>query len=138
MTKVLIDSDVLLDLYFDRRPHSEYAERLLNVCERGKVQGFVTPVICSNLYYLLCKADSRQKVLQQLTNLLSFITVVGMDHNTVIRALGSEFKDFEGALQHEAAFATGEISVIITRNVKDYRHSALAIQTPEQFLKAMR
>jgi len=137
MTSVLVDSDVLLDLYFDRRPHSEYAERLLTACERGEVQGFVTPVICSNLYYLLCRANPREKVLHQLAQLLRFIQVIGMNHDTVTRAIGSDFKDFEDALQHEAAVAASNISVIITRNVKDYRHSTIAVQTPEQFLKSL-
>lgn len=39
MRKVLIDSDVLLDFFFDREPFSEHAAYLLTQCELNKLTG---------------------------------------------------------------------------------------------------
>ena len=50
MIRVLIDTDVVLDFFFDRRPFSEYAARIFSLCELKQLEGFVTPVICSNAY----------------------------------------------------------------------------------------
>ena len=55
--------------------------------------------------------------------------------NSIIVALNSDFKDFEDALQNYAAEINGEISLIITRNTKDYKKSELGVMSPEDFLK---
>jgi hypothetical protein len=58
-----------------------------------------------------------------------------MDNNVVFRALNSDFKDFEDALQNYSAELNKEIDIIITRNIKDFKYSKLAVMTPDQFLK---
>ena len=58
-----------------------------------------------------------------------------MDKSTIEKALNSDFKDFEDALQNFAAENYGEIEAIITRNVKDYKRSEIGILTPESFVK---
>ena len=58
-----------------------------------------------------------------------------MDNNVVLRALNSDFKDFEDALQNYSDELNKEIDIIITRNIKDFKYSKLAVMTPDQFLK---
>jgi len=58
-----------------------------------------------------------------------------MDKNAIVQALSSDFKDFEYALQNYSTELNKEIDIIITRNVKDYKNSNLAIMTPESYLK---
>ena len=58
-----------------------------------------------------------------------------MDNNVVFRALNSDFKDFEYALQNYSAELNKEIDIIITRNIKDFKYSKLAVMKPDQFLK---
>lgn len=135
MTNILIDSDVILDMFFDRKPHSQYAEAILSACASGEIQGFVTHVMMSNIYYLLRKANSHTQVIAQLRILTDIVQVLPMSHNSVLSAVHSTFKDFEDALQYEAALAHGEISIIITRNVRDYARGTLIVQTPEQFIR---
>ncbi len=50
MDKVLIDSDVILDSLFDRKPFAEYSTAILSLCESGTIKGFLTPLIYSNVY----------------------------------------------------------------------------------------
>ena len=49
--------------------------------------------------------------------------------------INSDFKDFEDALQNYSAELNKEIDIIITRNIKDFKYSKLAVMTPDQFLK---
>ena len=135
MDKVLIDTDIILDFFFDREPYSEHATQLLSLCESGKIQGFVTPVICSNTYYLLRQTARHEKVIEKLSQLMTFMDVLLMDRDIVIQALSSGFKDFEDALQNFSATNDGTIEVIITRNVKDFKQSEIGVLTPENFLK---
>lgn len=135
MKKVLIDTDVILDFFFDREPFSENAAQILALCEKKVIAGFVTPVIISNVYYLLSQKAKQEKVIEKLKVLLSIIDVLVIDKTSILVALNSEFKDFEDALQNYAAELNGEINLIVTRNTKDYKKSELGVMNPEDLLK---
>ena len=135
MKRILIDTDVILDLFFDREPFSENAAKVLSLCEKKVIIGFVTPVIISNVYYLLSQKAKQEKVIEKLKLLLSILEVLVIDKNTIMVALNSEFKDFEDALQNYSAELNGEIDIIITRNTKDYKKSQIGIMSPDNFLK---
>ena len=137
MNKVLIDSDVILDFFFDRKPFSDQASQIFSLCETRKINGYITPVICSNTYYLLRQIARHEKVIEKLRQLMTIMDIVSMDRETVMQALNSEFKDFEDALQNYAANRSGFIDVILTRNVKDYAKSEIGVLTPENYIKTL-
>jgi predicted nucleic acid-binding protein len=135
MKRILIDTDVILDFFFDRKPYSDFAAKIFSLCESNEIQGFVTPVIYSNVYYLLRQTSSHKKVIEKMTQLLSITDVLLMDSAVVHCALTSGFKDFEDALQNFSAINDGTIESIITRNIKDFKQSDIGVLTPENFLK---
>ncbi|WP_339709863.1 PIN domain-containing protein [uncultured Kriegella sp.] len=137
MDNVLIDTDVLLDFFFDREPFSDHASQVLNRCETGQIHGFTTPVIISNVYYLLSKIGKHDMVIEKIKQLLTIIDITAVDKSVVLNALNSKFKDFEDALQNFAAVENGKIKIILTRNIKDFKKSDLAIMTPETYLKGI-
>ena len=135
MNKVLIDTDVILDFFFDRKPFSEHAAKIFSLCELKMIQGYVTPVIYSNVYYLLRQTAKHEKVIEKLNQLLTITDVLIIDKEVLVQALNSKFKDFEDALQNFAAIKVKTIDTILTRNIKDYRNSELGVMTPEDYLK---
>ncbi|EPR68384.1 type II toxin-antitoxin system VapC family toxin [Cyclobacterium qasimii] len=135
MDNVLIDTDVLLDFFFDREPFAEFSAEILALCEEEKINGFTTPVIISNVYYLLRKIAKHEIVIEKLKQLLTIIDIVKMDKNVVLNSLNSDFKDFEDALQNFSAVQNKKISIILTRNIKDFKKSELAILSPEIYLQ---
>lgn len=134
MKKILVDTDVILDFFFDRKPFSENSTTILNLCENNIIEGYVTPVIISNIYYLLRRNAKHEKVIEKLKLLLTILNVLKMDKSTIEKALNSDFKDFEDALQNFSAVNFGEIEAIITRNIKDYKRSEIGVLTPESFV----
>lgn len=137
MQKLLIDTDVILDFFFDRKPYSDHASQLLSLCESERIMGYITPVICSNVYYILRQTAPHDKVIEKLKQLLMILNVLAMDKDVVLQALNSGFTDFEDALQNAAAIRAKHINAILTRNVKDYSKSELGIMTPEDYLKQL-
>ena len=135
MENLLIDTDVILDFFFDREPFSEFATDILNLCEENKIKGFTTPVIICNTYYLLRKTAKHDIVIEKIKQLLTIIDVLKIDKEVVLDSLNSNFKDFEDALQNYSAVKNGKISIVLTRNIKDYKRSELAIMTPETYLR---
>jgi predicted nucleic acid-binding protein len=138
MEKVLIDTDVILDFFFDRMPFSEESSQILSLCEKKEIQGYVTSIMVSNIYYLLRKTAKHEKVIDNLKLLLNIVDVTTTNKKVVLEALNSEFKDFEDALQNFSAQNDEKITIILTRNVKDYKTSNLSIMTPENYLKIIR
>ncbi len=136
MQKILIDTDVLLDFYFDRQPFSQDAAEILLRCEEKLIEGYVTPVIISNLYYILSKTAIHEKVLMQLSNLLEILQISQMPKEVILKAINSEFKDFEDALQNFSA-ENENINILVTRNIKDYKKSKLTIATPTVYLNTL-
>ena len=135
MQKVLIDTDVILDFFFDRKPFSDNAAQILALCESKEIKGYVTSVIISNVYYLLKQTATHEKVVENLIQLISITEVLTTDKAIINKALNSKFKDFEDALQNFTAELSGEVDLIITRNTKDFKNSSLGIMTPENYLK---
>lgn len=138
MDEVLIDTDVILDFLFDRKPFSEDAAQILSWCENSKIQGFVTSIVLSNIYYLLRKTAKQEKVIENLKMLLNIVDVITTNKDAVLDALHSQFKDFEDALQNFSAQNSNEIKVIITRNSKDYKTSNLAVMEPETYINLVK
>ena len=64
---------------------------------------------------------------------MSIINVLVVSKETILQAMNSSFKDFEDALQNYSAESDNIIDVI----VKDYKESALSVQTPDTFLKTI-
>ena len=134
MKSVLIDTDVLLDFYLDRKPFSDDSLQLLLKSEQKQFRAFITPVIVANTYYILRRHATHNFVVERLQILLNTITVLSMDQKQVLAALDSKFTDFEDALQYYSALNSNKIDAIITRNVKDFKKSALPVFSPAEFI----
>jgi len=138
MKKILLDTDIILDFFFDRKPWSDFAAEILSLCENDTLKGYITPISISNMYYILRKTAKHQKVIDNISKLIRIVDVVSIDKKIVREALESGFNDFEDALQNYSALSNANIDIIITRNIKDYKKSTLAVMTAESYLKAFR
>lgn len=135
MNRILIDTDVILDFFFDRQPFAENAAQIFSLCESKEIKGSITPVILSNVYSLLRQNAKHEKVIEKLKLLLSITEILIIDKEVILQALNSDFKDFVDALQNYSAEFDKEIDLIVTRNTKDFKHSLLAVMTPENYMK---
>lgn len=137
MKKIFIDSDIIVDFLTERKPFNQHSSKILSLCINKKLKGYITPVIVSNIYYVLRKDIDSKELKNKLKSLLSFLDVININKKTILTALNSDFKDFEDAFQNFSAIENSEIDVILTRNVKDYKTSTLSVYTPESFLKTL-
>ena len=137
MKRVLFDTDVLLDFLFDRKPFSDHTLKLLLACQDKKMIGFLTPVIFSNMYYILRQQASDVYVKEKLDVLLSILRVLPMSEQTVHLAINSSFKDMEDALQYFSALKNANVDAILTRNTKDFKKSAIPVFLPSEWIAVM-
>jgi predicted nucleic acid-binding protein len=131
MMRIFIDTDVILDLLLAREPFVPGATRLFLLIQDSKIEGFVSPLIFSNLFYVLRKKLSGPEALAALRKLRLLTHVLPIDEETIDLALASSFTDFEDAIQYYAALPQN-LDAIVTRNKEDYRPAKLPILTAEE------
>jgi predicted nucleic acid-binding protein len=134
---IFIDTDVVLDFLTGRQPFAMNAAVIFTLSVERKISTFISPLTFSNCYYVMRKVAKHEKIINKLTDLLEITDISSMNKQTIELALKSDFKDFEDALQNFSATHNDKIDVIITRNLKDYKHSKIAVMSPETFLKSL-
>ena len=134
MNNIFIDTDIILDLLTQRKPHYLFAARLFELIEDNKVVAFTSPIILANIYYISARLTSHKKALDNIRKLISFLKIITVDEQIMTLALNSNFKDFEDSIQYYAAKKHG-LSILVTRNKSDYKVSDMTICTAEEFIK---
>lgn len=135
MTDIFIDTDVIIDFLIDREPHSREAAIIFTLIEQKKLKGYVSSLTFSNLYYVLRKVESHNKVIVKLDTISRLFTILKVAQQTIKYAIASGFPDFEDSIQYNCALDYKKIDVLITRNIKDYKGSEIPVMTPADYLK---
>jgi len=100
--KIYFDVNVLLDLTLQRNNHTDI-ETIFKEVEKGSFKGFVCGATIHTISYFLIKKYSLDNAKQILLNLLSFISIVDAPKEEVCKALFTNFKDIEDAIQIQTA-----------------------------------
>ncbi len=133
--KIFIDSDVVIDFFTDREPHVNPASELFELNERGQVKLYISAVSINNIYYIVRKFLGNKKTFEVIETLTEIMEIVGTTKKEIIQALRNKFTDYEDSIQYSSALTIKDLDLIITRNIKDYKNSSLAVMTPLNFLK---
>jgi len=133
--KIFIDSDVVIDFFTDRKPHVNPASELFDLNEKGEIMLHLSAVSINNIYYIVRRYLGHKKTLEVVEELTDMTEIIGTTKKEIIQALKNNFKDFEDSIQYSSALTIDGIEAIITRNVKDYRNSKIAVMTPANYLK---
>jgi hypothetical protein len=135
--KVFIDSDVILDVALAREPFFSSSKMVLAMAENNVIVGNISSNCIANIYYILRKLGGDIKAREFISNIVKYISVITINHQSVLKALKSKFSDFEDALQYYSALEN-QCEYIITRNIEDYKNSKINILSPEEFAKMFR
>lgn len=134
-SKLFIDSDVVIDFFTDREPHVNPASELFDLNEKGEIVLHLSAVSINNIYYIVRRYLGHKKTIEVVEELCDMTAIIGTTRKEIIQALKNNFKDYEDSLQYSSALTIKGIEAIITRNVKDYRNSKIAVITPLNYLK---
>ncbi len=124
--RIFVDTDVILDLLLAREPFFGPAARLFQLLQERRVEGWTSPVILANLFYILRQAMPAPQALENLRKLRLLLGVATLDEGIVDRALASSFSDFGDALQNYTA-TRHDLPILVTRNKRDFKASELRI-----------
>jgi predicted nucleic acid-binding protein len=133
--KLFIDSDVVIDFFTDRESHINPASELFELNENGSVELYISALSINNIYYIVRKYLGPKKTVDIVESLTEMTEIIGTTKKEVLQALKNDFKDLGDSIQYSSASTITGLDAIITRNIKDYRNSKIAVMTPLNFLK---
>jgi predicted nucleic acid-binding protein len=134
--KVLLDTNVIVDVALVREPFWDTSEQVLSLIEQGQIEGYISASTFSDLYYIIRRARGRDWTLTYLKQLVVFCQVATVNQAVITMALTLNFRDFEDAIQYSTA-VLNQLDAIITRNPQDFPVVTPQILTPEQLIQEL-
>ncbi len=136
MMRILLDSDVILDLVLSREPHFVNAHAIFHAIARNEFLAFVSAIAVLNVNYFAEKENNRSFALIEIEKLLSLVNVCATDEAMLKSALHSPITDYEDAVQCASAVAEN-LDGIVTRNAKDFENSPIPVYSPAEFVEIL-
>lgn len=138
MSRVLIDTNIVIDLLAKREPFYKGAARLFSMADKQKLKLSISALTFANINYILSRLKSIQEAREILRRFRVLVNVLPLTDKTIDLALNdSNFKDFEDGLQYYSAIEN-EQEVIITRDLKDFKESRIPVMTADEYLIALK
>ena len=73
--RVLIDTNIFLDAFLDRKPFSDDARTLFELIESGEVQGYVSATTVTDIFYISKKAKGTSIAKQAVQRILASLEI---------------------------------------------------------------
>jgi predicted nucleic acid-binding protein len=137
MKRVLFDTNIILDVLLDRKPHAEASASIWAVVEQGTAEGALAAHAVTTLHYLIRKETGNAKAKTIIAKILQVLELAAVNRDVIDEALKYTCPDFEDAVTAAAARAAG-CEYIVTRDPKGFRGSPLRCLTPEAALPILR
>ena len=128
MDKILVDTNIVIDLLSKRKEFYKSASRLFTLSENKKIKLAISSLTFANTFYLLSKELDTAKTKEILRIFKLLVKVLPMDDKIIDLSLNSNFKDFKDAIQYYTAIEN-KLEIIITRNLKDFKLSKIPVMT---------
>lgn len=132
--KVFVDADVVIEFFTDRQPFANPASEIFHLADMGSLEIFISAASVNNIYYITRKYLGHNQAVQVIEALVELTDIVDTTKQEIFQALKNNFKDFEDSIQYSSALTIEDVDAILTRNVKDYLNSEIAVFTPEDYL----
>ncbi len=136
MTRVFIDTNVILDFLGEREPFYDPIAKIATLAEKNKLIMVVSPISFATVNYFLSKFENPKTAREKLRKFKIISEICRIDEHTVEKALNASIQDFEDALQYFSA-TESECEIIITRNGKDFKKSLIPVMTANEFLNSL-
>jgi predicted nucleic acid-binding protein len=130
MKTILFDTNVVLDVLLDRKPHAEASAAAWAAVETGVVEGMLAAHALTTIHYLIQREIGGVKASRIISSILRVFGVAAVDGTVLQEALQLSFPDFEDAVTAAAA-RQARCDCIVTRDPKGFRGSPVRSLTPD-------
>ncbi len=131
--KILLDTNIVLDLLLEREPYFKGAKELFILAETKKLKAYLSASSIATIHYLTMKALNKKEADKIIDMLLKIFLVTPLDKIVFIEAIYNNGTDFEDSVIYSSVF-NSNIDYIITRDKKGFKNSKVKTLDPNSFL----
>ena len=131
--KVLLDTNILLDVLLDREPFVVDSSAIWAACDSGAIDGFISASTLTDLFYIARRAADVATARIAIGLCLATFEIAPIDRPALEHAAALAGDDFEDNVQIACATIAG-MDAIVTRNGADFAGAALSILTPSELV----
>ena len=132
--KILVDTNVILDVLCNRPEFVEASSKLWKYCQVDQIQGQISALSGPTIVYILRKELTPQKTEQLIQQITMIFKIVDLKSSDLKAAAEMFTSDYEDALQMCQANRIGA-DYIITRNIRDFKDSKVPALKPSELLE---
>ena len=132
--KILIDTNVILDVLCDRTDFVESSSKIWKLCEVEKIDGYISALSIPNIVYILRKELTPEKTQQIIEQLFMIFHIADLKSSDIRKAANMKTSDYEDAIQMVCAQRM-KVDFIVTRNIKDFIESKVPAMKPDELLE---
>ena len=97
--KILIDTNVILDVLCDRTDFVESSSKIWKLCEIEKIDGYISALSIPNIVYILRKELTPEKTQQIIEQLFMIFHIADLKSSDIRKAANMKTSDYEDAIQ---------------------------------------
>ena len=127
--RVLLDTNVVLDVLLSREPWFDDAQALWLAADNGQLSVFLSAASLTDIHYIARRLADAERARQAVRVCLDAFEILAADRAALERAQQLGGADFEDNLQIACAEAAG-LDAIVTRDTAGYADSGVAILSP--------
>lgn len=134
--RILLDTNVVLDVLLDREPFSDASSRVFGKVEQGDLRGYICATTITTVHYLAARVIGSAQAVDKVKKLLTLFEVAAVNRKVLEAALSIGFSDFEDAVIYESARHI-EADAVVTRNAQDFERTEIPIFSPDELLRTL-
>jgi predicted nucleic acid-binding protein len=137
MTRVLLDTNVVLDALLDRDPWVVQAKTIWAAHLNNRIAAHITATSLTDIFYLSRRLIDRKRAWIAVGTCLDQLYVLPVGLPVVRAAARIGDGDFEDHLQIASAIAAN-LDAIVTRDDSGFRNSPITVLTPAQLVAQLK
>lgn len=135
--RILLDTNVVLDVLLKREPWQVEAAALWQAVDAGSLVACVPASAITDIFYVARRLTDTTRARQAVQVCLDAFTIGSVDRAVLERAQMLSGSDFEDNVQIACA-ESNALDAIVTRNLRDYAASPIAVWSPAECLKRLK
>lgn len=133
MNKVLIDTNVWVDVALERDGFFEASRACLIACAHEDIDMYVVATSLKDVFYWVQKAVGAKKAYQAVAYFMDIAETCPVDGPLCRAAIDLERPDYEDGIIAACAISSS-VEAIISRDKKAFKHLDIKCYTPAEFL----
>ena len=131
--KILLDTNIVLDILLQREPFCDDAKIIFELIESNQISGYLCATTITTIYYLVSKSKNKLQANIIIEKLLQLFKIADVNKDILLKSLQNSGKDFEDSVIYTSA-QYFNIDKIITRDKKGFKQSNIKVMQPKEFL----